>query len=77
MTTEKFAREIATSWFRAATPPGSMITVNVVASSGGWLATATVDPRPSRPLPMLQIGESGVLRIVGGPQFGPMSGGAR
>jgi hypothetical protein len=77
MTTEKTALELAKSWFRAATPPGSTVDVTVAASSGGWLARAVVNPRPARPLPMLRITETGVVQIVGGPFFGPMAGPGR
>jgi len=73
MITENFAQELAKSWFRAATPPGSSVVVNIIASSDGWIARAVVEPRPQRPLPMLRIAGNGAVQIVGGSHFGPMT----
>lgn len=70
MMNQETARALATSWYRAATTPGTQLDVTMmVNSAGGWLARATGDPRPAQPLPMLRIGPDGSVAIMGGPSF--------
>jgi hypothetical protein len=67
MMTENSALELARSWYRAATSPGTELQVSVMSSSGdGWLARAVANPRPTQPLPMLRISPQGAVTILGG-----------
>ena len=66
--TENTALELAKSWYRAATIPGTELQVSVHSSSGsGWMARAVAIPRPAQPLPMLQISAKGAVSVIGGP----------
>jgi hypothetical protein len=68
MMTENTALELAKSWYRAATTPGTELQVSVLSSSeNGWMARAVAIPRPAQPLPMLQISPKGAVSVIGGP----------
>lgn len=70
MISEKTALQLAESWYRAATAPGTNLQVTVSADTGGWLGRAVAEPRPASPLPMLRITMSGAVSIVGNPLNG-------
>lgn len=69
MTNETTARQLAESWFRAATPPGTEVQVQLTRTTDGWLARAVATPSPSRVLPLLRIGDRGQVQVCGPTPF--------
>lgn len=62
---ETTARQLAESWYRAATPPGSEVRAELTKITGGWIARAVVKPAPPRVLPLLRISEQGQVQVCG------------
>jgi hypothetical protein len=65
MSNDMSARRLAEGWFRAATPPGTEVRVELTPTSGGWMARAVATPTPPRVLPLLLISEHGLVQVCG------------